>query len=63
MCSLPVGHMIPCSCFSENVLNLGFKATDVNKRDAESATPPHVRQEALGPSRIALDLELKIRHV
>lgn len=60
VCPLPVRNVIIFSCFSENILVLGFKATDVKKIDTEDAAPPHVRQEAADLSRITLDHELKI---
>lgn len=58
VCSLPPKNVIRVSCFSENVLALGFKATDMKKK-TEDATPPHVRQEVANLSRVALGHQLK----
>lgn len=58
VCSLPPTSVIRVSCFSENVLALGFKATDMKKK-TEVATPPRVRQEVANLSRIALGHQLK----
>ena len=58
LCSLPRRSVIRFSCFSENVLALGFKATDMKKK-TEDATPPRVGQEVANLSRIVLGHRLK----
>ena len=53
----PVRNVIRFSSFYENVLILGFKATD--KKKTEKAVPLHVRQEVTNLSTIAFDRLLK----